>query len=55
MLGLYSDKTHGAMTNHDDGDHNGDHNGNKEGNDNDIAASGSGFYGPIFGPVGSHG
>ena len=48
MLGLFCDKTYGAMTNYDRGDDNRDNDGNEDGNDKNNAASGSESYGPIF-------
>ena len=38
------------MTNHDDGDYGGDNDINDHGNDDNNAASGLGFNGPIFDP-----
>ena len=52
MLGLYSNKTCGTMTNYDNGDDDGDddiyNNGNEDGNGDDNSTSGSGSDGPIF-------
>ena len=47
MLGLCCNETYGTMTNHDGGDNN----GNEDINDDDNAASGLGYDGPIFDPI----
>ena len=52
MLGLYSNKTCGTMTNYDNGDDDGDddiyNNGNEDGNGNGNSTSKSGSDGPIL-------
>ena len=51
MLGLFCNKTYGAMTNHNGRDDDGDNDGNKDKNDDNNAASRSGSDGPIFDPI----
>ena len=51
MLGLCCDKTCGATMNYDERDDSGGNDRNEDGNNNDSAASGSGYDGPIFNPI----
>ena len=48
---LFFDKTYSAITKYNDGDDDGDNDKNEDGNDNKKSTSGSGYDGPIFGPI----
>ena len=51
MLGIYCNKTYGAMTNHEDRDDGGYNNRNEDKNNDDNTASGSGSDVLIFDPI----